>query len=234
MARQDAPRSIFSFGRARNDDDSTAPAGPQPLLVQLPRLWKAMILTSFLLNLVLFAVVIFLGSFALFYRSQLFDTTLGVQGFARANVVELRDVVQKLQESTIITSIPLDQPLPLKDSGVIVPVDQQTTVTLVEPVPLVLEGADIDLGGGNRLRASNIRLTLPQGTPLNIALKMDIPLDGVTIPIKLNVPVRIPLKETELGPQFQRLGNIVDRLAAPAAPFLGIEIPQLIPSEQQK
>ncbi|HEU4324804.1 MAG TPA: hypothetical protein VFS21_16790 [Roseiflexaceae bacterium] len=233
MARQDAPRSIFSFGRARNDDDSTAPVGPQPLLVQLPRLWKAMILTSFLLNLVLFAVVIFLGSFALFYRAQLFDTTLGVQGFARTNVVELRDVVQKLQESTIITTIPLDQPLPLKGTGVIVPVDQQTTVTLVEPVPLVLEGADIDLGGGNRLRASNIRLTLPQGTPLNIALKMDIPLDGVTIPIKLNVPVRIPLKETELGPQFQRLGTIVDRLAAPAAPFLGIEIPSAIPFEQK-
>lgn len=229
MARQDARRSFFSFGRSRNNDDSAPAPSPQPFLVGLPRLWKAMILTSFVLNLVLFAVVIFMFSFVLFFRNQLLDTTMGLQGFARGNVAELRDVVKQLEGATIKTTIPLDQPLPLKGAGVVVPVDQQTTVTLVEPVPLLLSGADIDLGGGNRLRASNIALTLPQGTPLKIALKMDIPLDNVTIPIKLNVPVSIPLKDTELGPQFQRLGAVVDRLAYPAAPLLNLDIPRPSP-----
>jgi hypothetical protein len=84
----------------------------------------------------------------------------------------------------------------------------------------VLNGADIDLGGGNRLRADNINLTLPEGTPLEIALKMNIPLDSVTIPVQLSVPVSIPLAQTELGPQFQRLGAIVDRLVNPLAPLL--------------
>jgi hypothetical protein len=226
MARQDAQRSFFSFGRSRNSNDSAPAVGPQPFVVGLPRLWKAMILTSFVLNLVLIAVVIFMFGFIVFFRNQLAETTVGLQGFARGNVSELRDVVQKLQGATIKTSIPLDQPLPLKGAGVVVPVDQLTTVTLVEPVPLLLSGADIDLGGGNRLRANNINLTLPQGTPLKIALKMDIPLDNVTIPIKLNVPVSIPLKDTELGPQFQRLGAIVDRLAYPAAPLLNLDIPK--------
>jgi hypothetical protein len=69
------------------------------------------------------------------------------QGFAADNVAELRSIVAGLQGATIRTTIPLDQPLPLKGAGVIVPVDQQTTVTLVEPVPLQLSGADIDLGG---------------------------------------------------------------------------------------
>lgn len=71
-------------------------------------------------------------------------------------------------------------------------------------MPLNLAGADIDLGNGNRLRANNISLVLPAGTPLTIALKMDIPLDKVTIPIQLDVPVDIAMADTELAPQFRR------------------------------
>jgi hypothetical protein len=195
-----------------------------------------MILTSFLLNLVLITVVVLLVALMFQWRQQILSTTVGVQGFARTNVTELRDVVQKLQEAHIRTTIPLNEPLPLKGSGVTVPVDQVTVVTLQEPVPLNLAGADIDLGAGNRLRANNISLVLPQGTPLKIALKMDIPLDDVTIPVKLNVPVDIAMKDTELAPQFRRLGEVVDRLLYPAAPFLGIDVlqPGVQPTEAPK
>lgn len=218
MAQSDARRfSVFSR-RA----EGRRPA-PQPIRSSLPTLWKAMILTSFILNIVLIAVVIFLIGFGIRWRNEILGTTFAAQGFARENVVELRDVVQKLQEAHIITTIPLDQQLPLKDKGVVVPVDQVTTVTLQEPVPLNLAGADIDLGAGNRLRAQNIALVLPQGTPLTIALKMNIPLDNVTIPIKLDVPVDIAMKDTELAPQFRRLGDVINRLVNPAAPLLGIE-----------
>ena len=153
-----------------------------------------------------------------------------------ANVSELRDVVKGLQAAHIVTTVPLDKPLSLRGQNVIVPVDQITTVTLQEPVPLNLAGADIDLGAGNRLRARNISLVLPEGTPLKIALKMNIPLDEVTIPVKLDVPIDIPLAQTQLGPQFQRLGEVVDRLAFPAAPFLGMDIPQPkpLPTEPPK
>src|SRR4029078_2839004 len=110
--------------------------------------------------------------------------------------------------------------LPRKGLGVVVPLHHEPVVTLVEPVPLNLEGADIDLGAGNRLRAQNINLVLPAGTPLKIKLNMQIPLDDVTIQIKLDVPVDIAMANTELAPQFRRLGNVVDRLVYPARDLL--------------
>jgi hypothetical protein len=206
-----------------------APSGPdrsRPLTVQLPGLWKAMILTSFLLNIILIFVVLLLIGFLLSWRAQIGATALSARGFAADNITELRDVVQQLQAAHIRTSIPLDQKLDLRGKGVFVPVNQETEVVLTQPVPLSLEGADIDLGAGNRLRAQNIALTLPAGTPLRIALKMNIPLDEVTIPVQLQVPVDIAMKDTELAPQFRRLGNVLDRLLAPVAPLLGLDIPR--------
>lgn len=218
MAKSEARRSSFNL-LSRNAN--RAPEA-RPLAVQLPGLWKAMILTSFAINLALIAVVIGLLVFIMQWRSTLGGTLLNVRGFAYGNVAELRDVVQQLQAAHIKTTIPLNQPLPLKGLGVVVPVSQEPTVTLVEPVPLSLAGADIDLGNGNRLRANNINLVLPAGTPLKIKLNMQIPLDDVTIPIKLDVPVDIAMAETELAPQFRRLGNVVDRLVYPARDLLGM------------
>ena len=216
-------RSRGLFGGWSRQVRSQAESKPQSRGSRLTSFWKALIITSFVINIVLLTVVLLLVGFIVQWRQQITSTAMLGQGFAADNVAELRSIVAGLQGATIRTTIPLDQPLPLKGAGVIVPVDQQTTVTLVEPVPLQLSGADIDLGNGNRLRANNIRLTLPAGTPLRIALKMDIPLDDVTIPVRLNVPVEIPLKDTELGPQFQRLGWLVDRLVGPLAPVLGLD-----------
>jgi hypothetical protein len=216
MANSEARRSPASILRPA----TKAPRDSQPLFVQLPALWKAMILTSFAVNLILIAVLLGVGYFYLSWSSQIAGTTVGIKGFAHDNVAELRDVVQQLQAAHIKTTIPLNQPLPLKGLGVVVPVSQEPVVTLVEPVPLNLEGADIDLGAGNRLRAQNINLVLPAGTPLKIKLNMQIPLDDVTIPIKLDVPVDIAMANTELAPQFRRLGNVVDRLVYPARDLL--------------
>jgi hypothetical protein len=212
----EARRSTTSlFSRNAN-----GPRDVRPLFVQLPTLWKAMIITSFAINLILIAVVIGAVFFIATWRPELGSTILGVRGFAKGEVGELRDVVQQLQAAHIKTTIPLNQPLPLKGLNVVVPVNQEPTVTLVEPVPLSLAGADIDLGNGNRLRANNISLVLPEGTPLKIKLNMQIPLDDVTIPIKLDVPVDIAMADTELAPQFRRLGNVVDRLVYPARDLL--------------
>lgn len=232
-------RSTPLLSWSRNQTQAQANSKSPQRGSRLTPFWKALIVTSFIINIVLLTVVLLLVGFIIQWRQQIVSTALQGQGFAADNVAELRSIVAGLQGATIRATIPLDQPLPLKDAGVIVPVDQQTTVTLVEPVPLQLSGADIDLGNGNRLRANNIRLTLPAGTPLRIALKMDIPLDDVTIPVRLNVPVEIPLKDTELGPQFQRLGWLVDRLVGPLAPVLGLDpfppappAPRYQPSQQ--
>jgi hypothetical protein len=218
MASTEAQSSSTSF----LSSDRKAPRDAQPMFVQLPRLWKAMIITSFVVNMILFAVLIGVGFF--FWQNSLYiaGTTVGVQGFAHDNIAELRDVVQQLQAAHIKTTIPLNQPLPLKGLGVVVPLHQEPTVTLVDPVQLNLDGADINLGAGNQLHAQNISLVLPAGTPLKIKLDMLIPLDDVTIPIKLDVPVDIAMANTELAPQFRRLGNVVDRLVYPAKGLLGM------------
>jgi hypothetical protein len=218
-----ARRSLFG---ARSGGE----AQPPRRFARLSPFWKALIITSFAINLVLIFIVLLLAGFVIQFFRPLTSTAVSAQGFTRDNVAELRSVVQGLENATIRTTIPIDQPLDLNGRGVVVPVDQATTVTLVEPVPLTLANADIDLGNGNRLRANNISLALPAGTQLNIALKMDIPLDSVTIPVVLNVPIEIPLKDTELGPEFVRLGQLVDRLAGPFGPFLGLDIPEAAPA----
>ena len=201
--------------------DPSHPAGRGPRhYARLSPLYKALIWTSFVINAVLLIILGVLAGVLISNRGQVVGLSGNAQAFAADNLSELQDVVVKLEGATIRTTIPLSQPLSLAGKGIFVPVDQVTEVRLTSPVPLVLSGADIDLGNGNLLRANNINLTLPEGTPLQIALKMNISLDRVTIPVQLDVPVSIPLAETELGPQFQRLGAIVNRLVNPLAPLL--------------
>jgi hypothetical protein len=213
------------FWTSRSNDSARE---PRPLAVQLPTLWKAMILTSFVINLVLILIILYLGGFMLQNRGALGTTTQNISG----NVQELQDVVVQLQEAHIITTIPLDQPLPVH---LIVPIDTTTTVTTTAPVPISVP-ADIDLGPFGQLRP-NVNLALPAGTALNIALKLNVPLD-TTIPVKLTVPVDIPMKETALAPQFQRLGAVLNRLLSSIGPLIGVPIPESppveVPPEQQQ
>ena len=226
MARQEARRSLLNF---RRSDDAAGTQEPQPRrFVRLPTFWKAMIITSFVINMILVFILVLLAAFFLRWRAQIGETTLGVKGFARANVMELRDVVQQLQNAHIKTTIPLDQPLPIHLN---VPIDQTTLVTTTQPVPISVP-AFIDLGPFGSL-TPNVNLSLPAGTQLKIALKLNVPLDA-TIPVKLNVPVDIAMKDTELAPQFRRLGGVVDRLVAPAAPLLDLDIPQPDPPQVQE
>jgi hypothetical protein len=223
MARQEARRSLFNF---RSRSEAAEVQTPRPRRsVPLPPFWKAMIITSFVINMVLIFIVLLLVGFFLQWRSAIGRTTVGVQGFARDNVAELRDVVQQLQAAHIRTTIPIDQPLPVH---IDVPIDQTTLVTTTEPVPISVP-AFIDLGPFGSL-TPNVNLSLPAGTQLRIALKLNVPLD-TTIPVRLNVPVDIAMQDTELAPQFRRLGNIVDRLVYPAAPLLGMEIPEPAPPQ---
>jgi len=222
MATTEARRSPASFFRR----DANAPRDGRPLFVQLPRLWKAMIITSFVINLFLIALLIGAGYFYWRWKSEIASTTVGVQGFAHDNVAELRDVVQQLQAAHIKTTIPLDQPLPVHLN---VPIDTTTTVTTTAPVPLNVP-ADIDMGPFGQLHP-NVSLNLPPGTSLNIALKLNVPLD-TTIPVKLSVPVDIPMKETALAPQFQRLGAVLNRLLSSLGPAIGVPIPEDVPPIQ--
>src|SRR5438045_18724 len=118
-----------------------------------------MILSSFVINMVLITLLLLIGGFLWQWRGQL-DTVL-IKGFARSNVVELRDVIQQLQAAHIKTNIALDQPL---DLNLVVPIDQTTLVTTTADVPINVP-ASIDMGPFGQLYP-NVNLNLPQSTPL--------------------------------------------------------------------
>lgn len=225
MASQEAHPTLI--GSQRSGELSGARDPRSRRFVRLPTFWKAMIITSFVINMILVFVLVLLAGFFLRWQAQIGETTVGARGFARANVMELRDVVQQLQDAHIKTTIPLNQPLPVHLD---VPIDQTTLVTTTAPVPISVP-AFIDMGPFGQLRP-NVNLSLPEGTQLTIRLKLNVPLD-TTIPVKLDVPVDIAMKDTELAPQFRRLGGVVDRLVYPAAPLLGIDIPKPDPPQVQ-
>ena len=179
-------------------------------------LYKALIWTSFLINAILIIIVAVLGWTIFSERNQIQSLRTSAQVFAGDNVSELQDVVSKLQTSTISYTVKLrDARLPIELQ---VPINQGTVVTLTENVPLSVPAAILFPAGGGNLNAS-VNIQLPAGLRLPIALQFAVPLQA-SVPVNLDVPVNIPLAETELGPQFKRLGAVVDRLVAPAAPLL--------------
>lgn len=217
MARQEAGRSFLGFRRNNKVADAQEPS---PRLVNLPPFWKAMIITSFVINMVLVTVLLFVVGLLFISRPWIPGTAVGAKGFARANIVELRDVVQKLQSAHIRTTIPVKLDVPV---NLVVPIDQTTLVTTTADIPISVP-ASIDMGAFGQLYP-NVNLSLPAGTPLMIRLKLDVPLN-TTIPLDKPLPIDIALSETELAPQFKRLGDVVDRLVGPVAPLLDIDMKQ--------
>src|SRR5689334_17922798 len=164
MAQQEAQGSLMNVSSAA---DTAGAHEPRPRrYVRLPAFWKAMIITSFVFNVIFIFILILLAGFYIRWQSQISDTTVGVKGFATGNIVELRDVVQQLQAAHIKTTIPLDQPLPVH---LTVPIDQTTLVTTTMPVQISVP-ADIDMGPFGQLHP-NVNLALPEGTQLLIKLK---------------------------------------------------------------
>jgi hypothetical protein len=221
MAAQNSARPVTS-----------SDPGERPRYARLAPLYKALIWTSFFINAILLIIVGVLFGVLFQHRNQLFGIADSGSSFAANNVSELQDVVAKLQDSTIIYTVPLDTRLPIELD---VPINPDTIMTprnvvrLTEPVPLQAPARITFPGGGGMLNAT-VNIELPAGLELPVDLNMDVKL-VTSIPVQLDVPVRIPLAETELGPQFQRLGNIVDRLVNPIAPLL--PMPETPPDSSQ-
>jgi hypothetical protein len=181
------------------DTTSTTANSSGVARVDIDRIYKFMIYTSFLINVVLIAVLIFLGI-------QLFILKKGLAP-AKPIVANLTSAIEGLKSATIRAEIPLQRDLPI---ALNVPVRQSTNVRLTQSVPLQVP-ADITLPGVGFLSAQ-VALNLPEGLELPVYLEMDIPLE-TSIPISITVPVAIQMKDTELYPEFEKLGNLVKPLA---------------------
>jgi hypothetical protein len=113
---------------------------------------------------------------------------------------------EKMDRATIETVIPVDAQIPL---DITVPVQTTTQITLSNAVNIPNAQVVINTGGLNI--NSNARVTLPAGTPLTVNLNFDLPVRD-TIPVHLDVPVKIPMADTELHEPFVGLQEVVEPL----------------------
>src|SRR5215813_10526627 len=103
MAQQEAQSSFMNVS---STTDTAGAQEPRPRrYVRLPPFWKAMIITSFVFNMIFVFILILLVGFYIRWQSQISYTTVGLKGFAVGNIQELRDVVRQLQAAHIRTTI---------------------------------------------------------------------------------------------------------------------------------
>lgn len=164
-----------------------------------PPFWTVTGILSLVVNGILIAVLLVL--------MNMLGQLQGLQGTASnlgASVLGgMYSNFEKMDRATIKTVIPVDAQIPL---DITVPVQTTTQITLAEAVNIPNAQVVINTGGLNI--NSNARVTLPAGTPLMVNLDFNLPVQA-TIPVHLEVPVNIPMAETELHEPFVGLQEVV-------------------------
>ncbi len=156
--------------------------------------WSIGSLLSLLLNVILLIVLIVLAKELFALKSVVGDQLIG----------GLYENFVRMDEAVIATNVTVEDTIPVQFT---LPLNQTTDVVLVQDA--YIPDVTVTLNtGGLYIQDANADITLPKGTVLNVSLAMDVPVD-TTIPIKLNVPVNIPLRETELHEPFVGLQQVV-------------------------
>jgi hypothetical protein len=105
-----------------------------------------------------------------------------------------------------------------------------TQITIAEAVTIPKAHVRINTGALN-IDADAV-VTLPANTPLTVNLDFPLTVQN-TIPIHLDVPVNIPLSETQLHEPFVGLQNVVKPwycMVEPNATVNGIQVCSPIPN----
>jgi len=165
----------------------------------LRALWTLTSLISMVVNVVVIIVlIVLLWAYRDIQLPEGVDTTM-----VNKLLSGLYSNFEKMDRATIETVIPVDAQIPL---NITVPVQTTTQITLSESVNIPNAQVVINTGGLNI--NSSARVTLPAGTPLTVNLNFDLPVQD-TIPVHLDVPVKIPMAETELHEPFVGLQDVV-------------------------
>lgn len=165
------------------------------------RPWQAFknvaIIFSFIVNLVL--VLVILLALPLLIP--------GLNSIVQPLVGGLSNSFVQMDEASIERTIAVDDQIPVVFT---LPLQQETEVTLIEPVPMSVPASFVLPGGGGTINGT-VTLQLPVGTSLPVALDLQVPV-STTIPVQLDVGVDIPLQETELATPFNTLRELFQPL----------------------
>lgn len=155
-----------------------------------PAFWTAASLASLAFNLIL------LGLLLALVRSigGLDPGTVGsgVLGGLYANF-------ERMDQAHIKAVIPVQTAIPLSIS---IPVQTTTGIVLAQDV--VIRNARVRISTASFNIDSPAEVTLPAGTALNVVLDFSLPV-AQDVPVSLNIPVDIALKDTELHPAIRGL-----------------------------
>ena len=162
--------------------------------------WRFMIIFSFIVNIILVIVLIGAGILIFEIKNQVAEPLIG----------GLHSSFVGLDQSTIDWTIPVRDSIPVRLD---IPLQQDTVVTLTEPVPLQVS-AIINLPGVGVLNNAIVNLQLPQGLELPVSLDLMVPVDQ-PLDIELDVRAVIPIAETQLHDPIDNLRLLFDPLIRP-------------------
>ncbi|MGD8584352.1 MAG: hypothetical protein PVH65_11300 [Chloroflexota bacterium] len=159
--------------------------------------WQAFknfaLIFSFVLNLI-FLVLLILG--ALYIIPVMNDV-------AEPVVSGLNDSFEDMGNAHIRERITINEQIPVVFD---LPVQTNTVATILEPVPMSIPTQFVLPGGGGYING-NVSFSLPAGTGLPVQLDVVVPVSQ-SVPIVMEVPVDIPLSETELSQPFGDLRRL--------------------------
>jgi hypothetical protein len=162
----------------------------------MPAFWTIASVISLTVNMVLIIILLIVFQMLGTIQNTADDQVSGLLGGLYTNFV-------KMDQATIAANIPVDATIPL---NIVVPVQASTRITLAESA--VIPNAHVRINTGEVNIDANAVVTLPANTPLTVTL--DFPLNVQnSIPIHLDVPVNIPLSQTQLHEPFVGLQQVV-------------------------
>lgn len=164
-----------------------------------PAFWTVTSVISLLVNGVLIAILLVLFQMLGQLQATAGDTGATLLGGLFTNF-------EKMDRATIITTIPVDAQVPL---NITVPVQTTTQITLAEAARIPNARVRIHTDALDINAPADV--TLPAGTPLMVSLDFNLQVQNL-IPVHLDVPVRIPLAQTELHEPFVGLQEVIKPL----------------------
>jgi len=212
--------------RANGPDNTTSiqrvvpissPPEPEPKRSRykfMPAFWTIASVISLTVNIVLIIILLIMFQMLGAIQNTADEKVSGLLGGLYTNFV-------KMDQATISSNIPVDATIPL---NIVVPVQATTRITLAESV--VIPNAHVRINTGGLSIDADAVVTLPANTPLTVNLDFPLTVQN-SIPIHLDVPVNIPLNQTQLHEPFVGLQQVVEPwycLVEPDALMDGVQI----------
>lgn len=161
-----------------------------------PAFWTVTGLLSLLVNGVLIALLIYL-----FTTTALLQRNVSAAG---TNILSgLYTNFEKMDRASITSTIPVEAQIPL---ALDVPIQQTTRITLASDA--TIQNARVRIATSTLNIDAPAEVILPAGTTLDVALAFNVQVQD-QVPVHLEVPVNIPLSQTQLHEPFTGLQQVV-------------------------